>query len=130
MFFCIFPLQYFYLAIIFSKDYIQNKTRTFIEVFSMSFGSPAADYIEEKLDLNRLLLPHPLSSYLLRMNSNRLAANGILQGDILVVDRSLASCRGKLVIVIKDEHFQIIPYPPDADFIPWGMVTSVIRKLA
>ena len=43
----------------------------------MSFGSPAADYVEPKLDLNRLLAPHPVSTYFLRMATDRLLAEGI-----------------------------------------------------
>ena len=54
----------------------------------MSFGSPAADYIEPKLDLNRLLAPHPVSTYFLRMDTDRLLTEGIKKGDILVIDRS------------------------------------------
>ena len=33
----------------------------------MSFGSHAADYKQNKLDLNRLLIPHPEATYFVKM---------------------------------------------------------------
>ena len=33
----------------------------------MSFGSPACDYVENSLDLNRFLISHPVATYFMKM---------------------------------------------------------------
>ena len=54
----------------------------------MSFGSPACDYVENSLDLNRFLISHPIATYFMKMQGDALKNAGIFNGDILVVDRS------------------------------------------
>lgn len=98
----------------------------------MSFGSPAADYVENKLDLNRFLVSHPVSTYFVRMDNDRLFREGIRRGDILVVDRSLTPAPRQLVVVQSDSGFKACRFQPGTpDSLPlfiWGVVTSVIRK--
>ena len=116
----------------------------------MSFGSPAADYIEPKLDLNRLLAPHPVSTYFLRMDTDRLRAECIMpregvfavvlqggkikKGDILVIDRSCPPRPGKFVVAETGGEFRVVRYVSrPATGIAcgvWGVVTSVIRQLS
>lgn len=98
----------------------------------MSFGSPAADYVETKLDLNQLLIQHPAASYFVRMDSDRLLSEGIRRGDILVVDRSLSPRRGGFVIVNNGPEFQVCRFrglPYDHELVVWGVITSVIRQM-
>lgn len=96
----------------------------------MSFGSPAADYHENKLDLNRFLAPHPVTTYFVKMNNNRLSSEGINTGDILVVDRSLFPNPGQLAIIENDDGFQTVRYRrrPVSETRLFGTVTAVIRK--
>ena len=100
----------------------------------MSFGSPAADYVEPKLDLNRLLAPHPVASYFLRMVSDRLLAEGFKKVDILVIDRSCPPRPGKFVVAETGGEFRVVRYVSrPATGIAcgvWGVVTSVIRQLS
>lgn len=100
----------------------------------MSFGSPAADYVESKLDLNRLLAPHPVSTYFLRMDTDRLLAEGIKKGDILVIDRSCPPRPGKFVVAETGGEFRVVRYVsrPTTSIAcgVWGVVTSVIRQLS
>lgn len=98
----------------------------------MSFGSPAADYVETRLDLNRLLTPHPLSTYYVRMDSNRLVGEGICKGDMLVVDRSLPPRPHSLVVFQNQDGFTAghLPRHSEDNLEVWGIVTAVIRKLA
>lgn len=49
------------------------------------------------LDLIAKLVPHPLASFFFRMSGEALAGFGVLDGDILVVDRSLVPENGDLV---------------------------------
>lgn len=104
----------------------------------MSFGSPAADYVETGLDLNRYLVPHPLATYFVRADSNRFASSGIFRGDILVVDRSLPPTENKLIIVENEGKLMLQKFKSvaaqfaDAEgdgLVIWGVVSSVIRKV-
>ena len=53
------------------------------------FPSPADDYLEDKIDLNKYLVKHPSSTFLVRASGESMINAGIFPNDILVVDRSL-----------------------------------------
>jgi DNA polymerase V len=63
-----------------------------------SFPSPAQDYVEEKLDLNKRLIKHPAATFFLRVEGDAMTGAGIFPGDILVVDRAIEPSDGKVVI--------------------------------
>ena len=62
------------------------------------FPSPADDYIEAGLDLNSLLIPHPISTFLWRVSGEAMQGAGIFDGDLLLVDRSLQPRPGRVVV--------------------------------
>lgn len=70
-----------------------------LEAVSAGFPSPAADYVEASIDLNLELVPHPSSTFFLRVQGDAMAGTGICDGDLLVVDRSVAPRRGSTVVV-------------------------------
>ena len=45
----------------------------------MSFGSPACDYVENSLDLNRFLISHPVATYFMKMQGDALKNAGIFK---------------------------------------------------
>lgn len=117
---------------------------------SAGFPSPADDDIEDKLDLNELLIKHPSATFFLRVSGSSMINAGIHHNDILIVDRSLEPSNGKVVIAsvngeltVKRLHcegkkIQLVAendaYPPinisgDADFRIWGVVTNVVHSL-
>lgn len=61
--------------------------------------SPADDYVEERLNLNRFIFRNPSSTILHRVEDDSLDGFGIFKGDILVIDRSLQPEDGKLLLV-------------------------------
>lgn len=65
---------------------------------TIGFPSPAANYLEEPLDLNRLLVSHPAATFFMEAEGTAMERDGIRSGDILVVDRSLAPAEGKIVV--------------------------------
>ncbi|MFZ9228521.1 MAG: LexA family protein [Prochlorococcaceae cyanobacterium] len=71
-----------------------------LETVAAGFPSPAADYVEASIDLNVELVPHPSSTFFLRVEGGAMAASGISDGDLLVVDRSVAPRRGSTVVVV------------------------------
>jgi hypothetical protein len=53
------------------------------------FPSPADDYLEGEIDLNRLLIERPAACYLMRVSGPSMSGAGIMDGDLVVVDRSV-----------------------------------------
>ncbi len=116
----------------------------------MPFASAVTYFQEHDLDLNSYLQPHPLATYLLRMEGDALHNAGIRNGDILVVDRSLTAVNNNLIIaelngellarrlIIKNKQTFLgtdnpqhttLPLKEEDTFAVWGVITSVIRKL-
>mgnify|MGYP002870626942 CR=1 FL=1 len=118
---------------------------------SAGFPSPAENYLEEQLDLNKYLIKNKESSFFVRVSGDSMINVGIFDNDILIVDRSLvpvrqsiilASLDGELVVkkLIRDEfknyylksentNYPNIKLDSNTDTIIWGVVTYVIHKL-
>jgi DNA polymerase V len=117
---------------------------------SAGFPSPAEDYIEGKLDLNRYLIHNPVATFFVRVTGDSMIGAGIHSGDLLVVDRSLHPSDGMVAIAVVNgevlvKRLQTIrgkthlvaenpDYPPleikeEMDFQIWGVATSVIHPL-
>ena len=71
------------------------------------FPSPAEQYAEQALDLNRLLVGHPAATFFVRAAGDSMTGAGIHPGDILVVDRSLDATDGRVVIASLDNDFVV-----------------------
>lgn len=113
------------------------------------FPSPAQDYLEQAIDLNKELIRHPASTFYGRVAGDSMRDEGIEEGDILVIDKSLELMDDDLAVCFIDGEFTVkrvrlepdsawlIPsnpnYPlikvtPENDFIVWGIVTYTIKK--
>ena len=122
----------------------------FLVPVSAGFPSPADDYIENCLDLNKHLIQHPAATFFVRVKGDSMIDAGIHSGDILIVDRSLAATDKKVVIAIIDgeltvkrirmiaEKIYLLPenddynsteITPSMNFTIWGVVTNVIHAL-
>ena len=62
------------------------------------FPSPATDYEEESIDLNRELIRHREATFFARVKGDSMIDAGYMPGDLLVVDRSLEPRSGRTVI--------------------------------
>lgn len=69
------------------------------------FPSPASDYVQNRIDLNTLLIRHPATTYLVEVEGDSMIDMGIYPNDILIVDRSLTACHKDVVIALIDEGF-------------------------
>jgi len=117
---------------------------------SAGFPSPAADYQEERLDLNRYLIKNPAATFFVRAMGESMIGAGIHNGDLLVVDRSLEPKDRSVVIAVVNGEFTVKrlrlskrkiileaengSYPDqeideETDFEVWGVVTNVIHAL-
>ena len=116
------------------------------------FPSPAED-IREKLDLIRLLVKHKASTFFFRVDGVSMVDSGMDEGDILIVDRAIDAynnCKAVCYIdgeytvkrvEISDKSVRLMPanenntsykpieITPDNNFLIWGIVTWVIKKM-
>jgi DNA polymerase V len=53
------------------------------------FPSPADDYIDQEIDLNKHLIKNPLATFIVHAEGDSMTGEGIYSGDALIVDRSL-----------------------------------------
>ena len=74
---------------------------------SAGFPSPAEDHMGSKIDLNQLLIEHPSATYYIRVNGDSMLDAGILNGDLLIVDRSLEVINNSIVVAYIDGDFTV-----------------------
>lgn len=81
------------------------------------------------LDLTKLLVQHPATTFLMRLDSNTWSRYGMFAGDIMVVDRSINPHRQDLVIWTEADDFIITKLKDvPAGAATWGTVSSVIHQ--
>ncbi|CAG2096503.1 peptidase S24 [Xanthomonas arboricola pv. juglandis] len=68
----------------------------------LGFPSPAEDFQDDELDLNRVLIRNPPATFLYRAEGWSMILAGVCDGDILVVDRSVSPINGDMVLAIWD----------------------------
>ncbi|MBN2018906.1 MAG: translesion error-prone DNA polymerase V autoproteolytic subunit [Sedimentisphaerales bacterium] len=114
------------------------------------FPSPAADYEQDRLDLNKHLVGNAAATFFVRVAGDSMVGAGIHTGDLLVVDRSLEPRDKNVVIAVIDGELTVkrirlkagkitlepenpdyatLEITADTAFEVWGVVTSVIHKL-
>ncbi len=117
---------------------------------SAGFPSPADDFMGLKLDLNRELVKNPASTFYARVSGVSMVDEGIDDGDLLVIDKSIEPTDGALAVCFIDGEFTLkrfadkgdygflVPanskYEPirvsaENDFMVWGVVRYLIKKM-
>lgn len=117
---------------------------------SAGFPSPALDFMESNIDLNIALSENLSATFFIKVQGHSMVDAGIDNQDVLVVDRSLSAENKKIAICLIDGEFTVkrlqlekdglwlLPenknYTPikiteDNNFVIWGIVTYVIKKL-
>ena len=79
----------------------------FSTTVSCGFPSPAQDYIEQRIDLNELLVQHPSATYFVKAAGDSMINGGISSGDLLVIDSALTAKQGDIVIAAVDGEFTV-----------------------
>ncbi|WP_105903642.1 LexA family protein [Vibrio gangliei] len=112
------------------------------------FASPADSYVQKRLSLDDLLIRDQQASYFCRVSGNSMSDEAVIDGDILLVDRSLpvrqnspivCNYNGEMLykridlanrlLLSSNEQFPPIPVS-DTDTCSFeGVVTAVIRKM-
>lgn len=122
----------------------------FIVTVPAGFPSPADDYAEGPLDLNRHLIRHPAATFFVRVKGDSMIGAGIFSGDLLIVDRAMNPTNGSIVIAVVNGDLTVkrlhrskggitlLPENPayrpieidhSTDFEVWGVVTKAIHFL-
>jgi DNA polymerase V len=136
-------------------DIYSASTEVFFELplidggISAGFPSPAQDFIDLSIDLNRELIKNPSSTFYGRVKGNSMEDAGISDGDLLVIDKSLEPKDGKIAVCFIDGEFTVkrikiidnacwlmpanAAYKPikienENNFIVWGIVVHVIKS--
>ena len=112
------------------------------------FPSPADDHLDVALDLNEYLIKHPSSTFYIYVKGDSMINNGIYNGDIIIVDRSLTPRTKDIVVAVIDgdftvkkmykknnkiylnpgnENYKSIYIDSNMDFQIWGVVTHSIH---
>ncbi|HHY1835388.1 TPA: S24 family peptidase, partial [Escherichia coli] len=75
----------------------------------MGFPSPAQDYVEERISLDKCIISRPAATYFMRAGATHYR-EGILNGALLVVDASLSPCDGSLLVCRMEGELRIKRY--------------------
>lgn len=135
----------------FKPDFESNMQIPYIsQGVSAGFPSPALDFMETAIDLNKELVENPLATFYVRAEGNSMIDAGINDKDVLVVDRSLEPRNNKIAICFIDggftvkrillekdclylmpenPNYQPIKVTEENQLIIWGIVTYVIKPL-
>ena len=116
---------------------------------SAGFPSPADDHLEDSLDLNEYFIRHPAATFYVKASGDSMRGAGILDGDLLIVDRAVACTDGSIVVARlgdeftlkrflkqgtrvflrpENEDFQPIEVTEDTDCEIWGRVVGSVRR--
>ena len=126
------------------------KVTLYLNPVCAGFPSPASDYLEGEIDLNRYLIKNPLATFIVKSQGNSMLQAGIHSNDLLIVDRSIkpknnsiviASIDGELIvkrIKISGKQFLLtsdnkeygnIKINNESAVFLWGIVTKVIHNV-
>jgi DNA polymerase V len=119
------------------------------EGISAGFPSPAIDFVDLTIDLNRHLIKHPSTTFYGLVKGHSMKNVGINDKDLLVIDKSLEPIDNKIAVCYIDgeytlkrikiekkqcwlmpenENYQPIKVSEENDFLIWGIVTYVIKS--
>jgi DNA polymerase V len=116
---------------------------------SAGFPSPADDFLDAGIDLNKELVKNPSATFYGKVRGHSMKDLGIHDGDLLIIDRSIEAHNGKIAVCFVDGEFTVkqiqlsknscwlmpankdfkpIQITSDNDFQIWGVVIHVIKK--
>ena len=135
----------------FSPDFSEHAGAVFFDTgISAGFPSPAEDFKEERLSLDNMLVKNKLATFYARVSGQSMIDAGLDDNDLLVIDRSLEPADNRIAVCFLDGEFtvkrlrveldgvwlqpenpkyQAIKITEDNNFVIWGIVTNVIKKV-
>ena len=120
------------------------------EGISAGFPSPADDFKETRISLDKELVKNKEATFYARVSGDSMVGAGLDDGDLLVIDRSKNPENGKIAICLVDGEFTVkrikkeenklylmpenkkykpIELKEESELIIWGVVEYVIKKV-
>ena len=120
------------------------------EGISAGFPSPADDFKETRISLDRELVKNKEATFYARVSGDSMVGAGLNDGDLLVIDRSMNPENGKIAVCLIDGEFTVkrilkdkntlylmpenkkykpIELKEENELIIWGVVEYVIKKV-
>ena len=117
---------------------------------SAGFPSPASDFKQDRISLDKELIKNKEATFFARVSGQSMVGAGLDNNDLLVIDRSLEPTNNKIAVCLIDGEFTVkrlkvendriwlkpenLDYKPieiteENQFIIWGIVTNVIKKV-
>jgi DNA polymerase V len=137
--------------IFFSPDESVGDGAVLIDVgISAGFPSAANDVNETKISLDDELVKNKSTTFFAKVKGQSMIDAGLNDSDLLVIDRSLEPSNNKIAVCCLDGEFTvkrlrvdgnevwlqpenpdypIIKITEENDFMVWGIVTNVIKKV-
>jgi DNA polymerase V len=131
-------------------DYSTTTELPYIDAgISAGFPSPADDFIELTIDLNKEFIKNRDSTFFAKVKGHSMKNAGINDGDLLIIDKSLEPLNNKIAVcqidgeftvkrikieenivwlIAENEEFKPIKVTPENDFMIWGIVTNSIKS--
>ena len=135
----------------FTPETIDGASIRFFDTgISAGFPSPADDFKEQRLSLDDELIKNKEATFFAKVSGQSMVGAGLDDNDLLVIDRSLEPENNKIAVCFLDGEFTvkrlrisngeiwlqpenpnypIIHITEENNFIIWGIVTSVIKKV-
>ncbi|MCH2193271.1 translesion error-prone DNA polymerase V autoproteolytic subunit [Kordia sp.] len=120
------------------------------EGISAGFPSPADDFKNRRISLDRELIRNENTTYYARVSGESMIGAGLDNNDLLVIDKSISPKDGKIAVCYVDGEFTVkrlkiteecvylmpendnykpIKVTKDKQLLIWGIVTYVIKKV-
>ncbi|MFK7747776.1 MAG: LexA family protein [Kordia sp.] len=120
------------------------------EGISAGFPSPADDFKNKRISLDRELIKDENTTYYARVSGESMIGAGLDNNDLLVIDKSIPPKDGKIAVCYVDGEFTVkrlkitkecvylmpendnykpIKVTKDKQLLIWGIVTYVIKKV-
>lgn len=134
----------------YTPDYSTSMELPYVDAgIRAGFPSPADDFIELSIDLNKHLIKHKDTTFFATVKGHSMKNAGIYDGDLLIIDKSLEPQNDKIAIcqidgeftvkrikiernvvwlIAENEDFSPIKVTRENELIIWGIVTASIKK--
>lgn len=95
------------------------------------FSSPATHYNEPRIDLNVALVDNASATFFIRISDDAFQNFGILEKDVLIIDKSLVPKNNQLVLAIEDSTFCVVRIGENEhdEIQVWGVITYIVKSV-
>lgn len=136
---------------IFSSDTVTNLELPIVDNgISAGFPSPADDFLDKSIDLNKEYIKNKEATFYGRIKGNSMINAGLNDGDLIIIDKSIEPQNNKIAVcyidgdftvkrikiekeviwlIAENDNYKPIKVTKDNNFIIWGIVTTVIKSV-